>query len=267
MEALSRILNQVHMTSQGSRVKYKCPVCQDTGWVESKRGYRRCDCYKKDYASRLWKSFGVDPAAVKTLDDYEPYDDFTRDVKKMAAAYIQNFDKIRKTEKNSFGLFGQPGAGKSHVVIAIGAALLSRKDPVQVVYMPYLEAMRQLKANTNDDEYYLKLSNRYQRAKVLIIDDLFKDKVANGQLIKDKYGNKAKLSEADIKHIMPIINYRYFNNLPTIISSECTLGILTELGDALAGRILEPCEKNTMVFKGPKYNYRMKNFMKNRGGK
>lgn len=263
MEVLDRILNQVRMTSPSLEVKYKCPVCQDTGWIETKEGYRRCDCYKKEQAFRLWENFGVNPNTVKTLNDYKPYDDTTREAKKKAINYIQNFDDIRKTEKNNFGLFGQPGAGKSHIVIAIGAALLNRKNPIQVVYMPYLEAMRQLKANANDDEYYLRLSSRYQRAKVLIIDDLFKDKVTNGQLIKDRYGNKARLNDADIKHIMPIINYRYFNKLPTIISTECTLGIITELGDALAGRIFEPCDENMVAFKGPKYNFRMRKFMKN----
>lgn len=265
MEALNRILGQVHMTSQvpANNHTYKCPLCHDTGWIETDAGYKRCSCYEKEHVLRLWKSFGVNPATVKTLDDYKPYDDLTREAKRKAIAYIRDFENIRDTEKNSFGLFGQPGAGKSHIVIAIGAELLNKKNPVQVVYMPYLEAMRQLKANVNDDEYYLKLLGRYQRAKVLIIDDLFKDKVTNGQLIKDRYGNKAKLSDTDIKHIMPIINYRYLNRLPTIISTECTLGILTELGDALAGRILESCEGNMTVFRGAKYNYRMRKFIKN----
>ncbi|WP_254904641.1 ATP-binding protein [Clostridium tyrobutyricum] len=265
MQVLDRILSQVRMTSQGSEDKpavYKCSACQDTGWIQTDAGYKRCQCYKKEQVLRLWKNFGVNPAKVKTLNDYKPYDNPTKEAKNKAVAYIQDFENIRNTEKNSFGLFGQPGAGKSHIVIAIGAALLKKENPVQVIYMPYLEAMRELKSNVNDDEYYLRLLGRYQRAKVLIIDDLFKDKVTNGQLIKDRYGNKAKLSDTDIKHIMPIINYRYFNKLPTIISTECTLGILTELGDALAGRILEPCEGNMTVFKGAKYNYRMRKFIK-----
>lgn len=263
MEVLDRILNQVRMTSPSLEVKYKCPVCQDTGWVESERGYRRCECYKKEHDLRLWKSFGVDPTRVKKLSEYMPYDNLTLQAKEKAIGYVKDFKNISATEENSFGLFGQPGAGKSHVVIAIGAALLNRKNPVQVLYMPYLEAMRQLKANVNDDEYYLKLADRYQNAKVLVIDDLFKDKVKNNQLIKDKYGNKAGLNEADVKHIMPIINYRYLNHLPMLISTECTPDILVELDEALAGRILESCGSNITVFKGPKYNFRMRKFMKN----
>jgi DNA replication protein DnaC len=140
-------------------------------------------------------------------------------------------------------------------VIAIGAALLNKNIPV--VYMPYLEAMRELKANVNDDEYYLKLSSRYCNAKLLIIDDLFKDKVRNGQLIRG-----ASLNEADIKHILPIINFRYLNHLPTVYSSECTPQILINLDEASAGRILEPCNNHMVIFKGQQYNHRMKKFMK-----
>ncbi|MFL0197790.1 ATP-binding protein [Clostridium sp. WILCCON 0269] len=255
---------QAHMTSQNSRGKsaYKCYTCQDTGWAKTKTGYKRCSCYEKEHAKMLWKSFGVDPSRVKTLNDYNGYDDVTKKALYMAKAYIRNFESIRDTEENSFGLFGQPGAGKSYIAIAIGAALLNRKNPVQVIYMPYLEAMRELKANVNDDEYYLRLSNRYQRASVLIIDDLFKDKVKNGQLIKDRYGNKLGLSDVDIKHIMPIINYRYFNKLPTLVSTECTMGILVELDEALARRILEPCGYNKIVFKGAEHNYKMRKFVR-----
>ncbi len=64
-----------------------------------------------------------------------------------------------------------------------------------------------LKGNVLDNEYYLKLSTSYQRAEILIIDDLFKDKVKKNRLV-------GELTEADMKHIYPIINYRYFNKLP-----------------------------------------------------
>lgn len=110
--------------------------------------------------------------------------------------YINKFQSIKILRNNSFGLFWQPGAGKSHIVIAIGAALLDKG--IQVVYMPYLEAMRQFKVNANDYKYYLKFSNRYQKTKVVIIDDFLKDKIKNGQLIKDNYGHIKGLNEAYI---------------------------------------------------------------------
>ncbi len=159
------------------------------------------------------------------------------------------FKDIYSKRENSFGILGQSGAGKSHVSIAIGAALLDKN--YKVVYMPYLEVMQELKANAMDSEYYSKFVNRYKRAQVLIIDDLFKDKVENGKL-------KGKLNESDMKHIYPILNYRYNNRLATIFSTECDINMLLKLDEALAGRIIESCGENITVFSGSQYNYRLR---------
>lgn len=244
-----------------AEVKYRCPICKDVGIVQNEDGsWRECECSIRERTERLWRNFGVKPDEVKKLNEYEPYDVNTTKAKQKAIDYIQRFDDIRSSNENSFGLFGQAGAGKTHIIVAMGAALLSRDKYVPVVYMPYLEAMRELKANAMDDEYYQTLLDRYTRAQVLIIDDLFKDKVKNGQIIKDKYGHSSGLNEADMKHIMPIINYRYINHLPTLVSTECTPDMLLELDEALAGRILERCGDNMMVFQGAQYNFRMRKF-------
>jgi hypothetical protein len=63
-----------------------------------------------------------------------------------------------------------------------------------------------------------------------------------------------------MKHIYPILNYRYLNYLPTIVSSECTPEILLELDEALARRLLEPAGNNIVVFRGQDYNYSMKKY-------
>jgi DNA replication protein DnaC len=245
--------------TEGKEAIYKCPACRDSGWVITEEGrYKQCKCVEIEYLKRLWENFGIKSSEVKKLNDYVPFDEVTKQAKEEAVEYITSFEKIKCNRQNSFGLFGQPGAGKSHIVIAVGAALLNRKDnPIPAVYMPYIEASRELKANVNDDEYYNSILNRYSRAKLLIIDDLFKDKMRNGELIKG-----ASITEADMKHIYPILNYRYSNYLPTVFSTECSPYILNELDEALAGRILESCGDNMIIFKGKQYNFRMRKFTK-----
>lgn len=203
--------------------------------------------------NNLWKRYGIDPGEIKKLNEYEPIDKIQKSARDKAVNYITNFDSIKKTRENGFGLFGQPGAGKTHIINSIGAALINKG--IETIYMPYLEAIRELKANAMDDEYYIKLSSRYQMAKVLIIDDLLKDKFKSGRLV-------GQLTEADMKHLYPIINYRYLNHLPTLISTEATPETLANLDEALAGRILETCGDNITIFEGSKYNYRMKKFMR-----
>lgn len=147
---------------------------------------------------------------------------------------------------------GQPGAGKTHIVLAIGKALLDKK--ISVVYMPYLEVIRELKALAMYQEDYDRLVNRYKKAKVLIIDDLFKDKVKKGKILYE-------LNESDIKHIYPILNYRYLNYMPMIISTECTPEMLLDLDEALAGRILETCGKRFSIVFKENCNYRLNKFL------
>lgn len=231
---------------------YKCNKCKDIGFIESEGVWRRCECAEMDYAERLWKNFGINPKDIKPLRSYEAYNNITKQAKDKAIDYIKNFNAIEKERVNSFCLMGQSGAGKTHIITAIGKALLDRKIPV--VYMAYLEAMRELKGNVLDLEYYKRLINGYKLARVLIIDDLFKDKIRSGQVIGD-------LKESDIKHVYELLNYRYLNCLPTLISTECTPEILMRLDEALAGRILECCSKRFgVVFKND-CNYRLKQFL------
>lgn len=237
------------ITSPVSSNEYKCQICRDSGFIKTEIGYKRCECYEEDYLKRLWINFGVNPEDVKLLKDYTPYNEITKKAKQQAAEYITKFEKLDKG--TNFVLMGQAGGGKTHIVLAIGKAMLERK--VKVLYMPYLEAIRELKANAMDDEYYTKLSERYKRSELLIIDDLFKDKVKKGRLV-------AELTEADMRHIYPILNYRYSNKLPTLISTECTPNMLIDLDEALGGRILERCTKAYGIVFNNQCNYRLRQF-------
>jgi DNA replication protein DnaC len=237
---------KLNTTSLNSEVN--CELCKDTSWILTKDGaYTRCNCFYKEQLKRMWLNFGVNPDKIKKLNAYETYDDVTTKAKEMARKYINDY------KDESLALLGKPGAGKTHIILAIGAALLNKN--IRVVYMPYLEVMMELKANSMDEENYIKIIEKYLNANLLIIDDLFKDKVKNGKLLP------SGLTEADLKHIYRILNVRYNNHSPIIVSSECTPKMLMNLDEAIARRILEPCGKNIIVF-GEKHNYSMRKFEK-----
>lgn len=254
MRGITEVIN--NLKTQGlishQSISYKCGICRDTGWVLSATNtYKQCNCVRKERSERLWEQYGIKPSRVKKINDYLPYDDVTAKAKEKSVEYIRSFNELKECENNWFALFGQPGSGKSHIVIAMGAALL--KNNVSVVYMPYTEVMKEIKGNATNQEAYLRLVNRYMKAEVLVIDDLFKDKVKNGNIVAD-------LTDVDIKHVYPILNYRYYNSLPTIISSECIPDILMELDEAQGGRILQRCVTK-IVFKGHGYDYRVREFI------
>lgn len=240
-------VRQASMTFQNIPDKYFCDICKDTTWVPGENGFIRCQCYKLDVVKRRWKKFGVNPDDVKLIIDYEVNTNIKIEARNKAVNYVKQFDTIKMQRNSSLAFLGQPGAGKTHLALGIGKVLLERTDHVEVIYMPYLEATRELKAITMDEENYNKMQSKYINCELLIIDDLFKDKVKKGKLI-------GELKETDMKHIYPIVNQRYVNHKPTIYNSECNANMLLDLDEALGGRIIESCKDNIIIFKYCKEN-------------
>lgn len=244
-------VRQVSMTSVSIPDRYSCDICKDTSWIQGESGLKRCQCYKLQIISNRWKRFGVNPSDVKLIKDYEINTNIKTEARSKAINYVKEFDNIKEQRNSSMAFLGQPGAGKTHLALAIGKALLERKEHVEVIYMPYLEAIRELKTITMDQENYNKKQSKYINCELLIIDDLFKDKVKKGKLI-------GELKETDMKHIYPIVNQRYVNHKPTIYNSECNANMLLDLDEALGGRIIESCKDNIIIFKYCKENnYRL----------
>lgn len=245
-------MNQISRNSHSFSKKYKCEKCKDTGFTiihsdKCQPTMRVCECRKKESSKKQWANYGVDPTGIKTLGQFDTRNErLLERAKNLALNYVSNVEN----NKNWIAFMGQSGSGKSHLSKAIGAMLI--KKGFKVVYMPYSEVVMELKRNTMNEENYNKILNKFMKADVLIIDDLFKEKIKNNKLTAD-------LTEADLKHIYPLLNYRYNNNLRTVISTEATLQILRALDEALCGRIVEKCVDNIVVFNDMKYNYRFRN--------
>ena len=77
--------------------------------------------------------------------------------------------------------------------------------------MPYRDIIMGIKQNMLDSEMYNNTLNKYREIEVLLIDDLF----------------KGQRTQSDLNIMFEIINYRYMNNLPMIISTELTIADIT----------------------------------------
>ena len=94
-----------------------------------------------------------------------------------------------------------------------------------------------------DEEYYQRMISKYQTCEVLLIDDLFKGRV----------------NESDVNIIFEIINYRYLNYLPIIVSSEFTIEKLLTFDEGVGSRIYEICKDYVVeIKKDMRNNYRLK---------
>ena len=133
----------------------------------------------------------------------------------------------------------QVGSGKTHLSMAISNVLMD--NGVGVLYMLYMESIMKLKQNIMDNEYYTKEISRFKNAKVLFVDDLF----------------KVSFSGSDINIMFEIINHRYFNGMPVIVSCEKSVEELLKIDEAIGSRLVEMCKVSIVEIRDKRLNYRM----------
>jgi DNA replication protein DnaC len=153
--------------------------------------------------------------------------------------FAETFESHGEEEANSLLLCGQVGAGKTHLGAACSMQLMGRGIPV--VYMGYRDEMTSLKSKIIDEKAYSDTVNRFKTAKVLFIDDFI----------------KGKTTESDVNIVYEIVNYRYNNHLPMIVSTEKLLEDLIVFDEAIGSRLIEMCRGYIVVFEGKKLNYRL----------
>lgn len=233
--------------------KYRCKECRDEeGYlVRIKTGdgkfdyqdiWRDCECKKERKLSRLMKSSNItDEFRKKTFTNFE-LDGRPEVVGKayhLAQKYMQMFPEIYQTRKNSLALLGRPGSGKTHLLIAVSNHLLLQG--VGVVYFPWVEGFNELKANLDNLEERIIL---LQKAELLFIDDVFK--------------GRKEPTDFQIEQLFAILNYRYLENLPIMISSEKTMSMICQIDEGIGSRINEMCrDYKATLTGGIELNYRL----------
>lgn len=228
------------------QISYKCNKCRDTGWILKRQAHAQplalhCDCQKVEKIKNQWKAYGINPEMINyKFSNFKVWNEASRNMKDTASLYYSDFNEIRRKRKNSILLCGQVGSGKSHLSVALALNFLKRQ--IKVRYMPYRDVITKIKQNMVDENQYKKFIYKYQTCDVLLIDDLFKGKV----------------NESDVNIMFEIINYRYLNFLPIIVSSEFSIDKLLEFDEGVGSRIYEMCKDYAVeVEKKVLNNYRL----------
>ena len=205
--------------------------------------FTECDCMKPRRS--IWK---MEKSGLKniikemTFDRFQVTEKWQENIKAGAMAYADNLE--------GWLLFcGQVGSGKTHLCTAVCRHRLLKGDEVR--YMPWRDDIAKLKALSLDDKERSKLISDLKTAPILYIDDLFKTgKAADGT---------SNPTSADGGIAFEIINYRYINHLPTIISTEKTPQELLSIDEATASRITERAGTNIFnIDKTISRNYRLR---------
>lgn len=246
--SLSSTLTNQHQSTNSIQKSYECEICKDQQghFYRDEQGYefwKDCVCIEKKKQQRLIASSQItEEFQKKTFKNFEHEGSHpqVKEAYDKAYTYTINFPKIRKDRQNSICLLGQPGSGKTHLLMAIANNLIKRG--IEVIYFPWTEGFNELKGDFDKLEERI---NRLQKVDVLYIDDMFK--------------GRDKPTEFQKEQAFAIINYRYLQNLPVLISSERSIAQMCEVDEALGSRINEMCRNYKATLNGGiEMNYRLR---------
>ena len=211
----------------GKTLYYECIVFMNSVIVIRKTP-QRCDC---DKAKQYWKSIDDEQAEKEKkerlevlenkyrlrvkhskigklhqscrLNNYVCSTQKQKSAVDKAANYILNFASLKKEGRGLF-IEGTSGTGKTHIAAAISMELL--KQGYSVIMQTQNDILATIKTAYDNYSDYSEdeLSGRYKRVSLLVIDDL-------GKYPATVWG---------MATLYDIINYRYEEQLPTIITTN-----------------------------------------------
>jgi DNA replication protein DnaC len=221
---------------------YDCKKCNNRGYMNT---YERvngklfypiavdCECKRIRAMYAQLEQCGITQRQAQkyTLDNYSTEEAWQNKAKNTALKYLEEFKLKGKKFDNWFIATGRSGGGKSHLCCATYIELL--KLGMKGKFMLWkVDGDKLLKLKKSYEVHsYDKLIQPFKVAEVLYIDDMFKLLPQDG---------------ADRTHLLDIaftiLDARYNNGLPTIISTEESMGDIMMLDDAIYGRIKEMIE-------------------------
>lgn len=229
--------------------RYRCQTCKDElGTLgrddEGFEVWRPClNCKDWRKAEKIMKQSQITEEFQKrTFENFNPSGrpQIVVDAMECAESYLEDFESIQDNKRNSIALLGTPGCGKTHLLMAVANGLI--KNNIPVIYFPWVEGFNELKGNLDELESRIGL---LQRINVLYMDDMWKGR-------KDP-------TPFQIEQAFAIINYRYLNKLPILVSSEYDIDGMCHFDMAIGSRIYEMCKDYCVVIKGAakEINYRL----------
>lgn len=232
----------------GNLTGHDCPNCLNRGNIAIPKedgcvSIRECECMKIRRCIWEMENSGLkNTIREKTFELFTAAEEWQKAIKTGAMTYA---DKLE-----GWLLFcGQSGSGKTHLCTAVCRQRLLSGDEVR--YMPWRDKVAELKAMSLDSERRGEIISGYKTAQILYIDDLYK--------VGRSVDGTSNPTGADVSLAFEIINHRYINHLPTIISTEKTPQELVEIDEATGSRIIEMAGGNVYsIGRDQKRNYRLR---------
>ncbi len=201
------LLAEAGYPSDYLEMKYDCPLCKDTGYVDGVK----CACFKQRVIEKLYAQSNIrkltESANFEIMSEQyysgEDLDRF-RGAVKTSKEFIKNFE----SSYPNLCFYGTVGTGKSFLSVCIAKEILDVGH--SVLYFSAVSLFSLLQANTFDFKKAEELSAMYDdlyNTDLLIIDDLGTERITN----------------TSVPQLFSCINERLLRNKSTIITTNLSL--------------------------------------------
>lgn len=130
-------------------------------------------------------------------------------------------------------LAGPVGTGKTHLAVAILKTAITKSIPAAMVSVPELLSELRQAMRTGEEKF---LANKVTSKRFLVLDDLGAERVTDWTR----------------EELYLLVNRRYEEELPTVVTTNCTSAQLVEqVGERTADRLREMC--TLVVFTGESF--------------
>lgn len=206
-------------------VRYECPVCEDTGYVEGKM----CSCLRKELILAGYESSGIgELLRTQSFETFSPayYDTTPQIYEAMNKVYcdvLAYANAFRGTGSGNLAFFGGTGLGKTHLSTAVAKRVIESGYDVMYVSAIGMISDFEYRRFGSADTVDVSPTTRYFDCDLLIIDDL-------GTEISNQFS---------VSTLYSVINTRLNAKKPMILSTNLnTEDFRKRYWDRITSRVL-----------------------------
>ena len=235
MERLD-LLEQKKIDPKLLQPNWDCSRCQDTGriYIDDDR-FEVCGCNEATKAEMLRTAVNLPVRLAKASFSNVDTKLYQPQFRKQAAKifeYVQKYcDNIESTPGHGLFIHGPTGSGKSYLLGCIANHLFTQMPVKYLVYADFLDSLRATFNTRDNGNSEQQLIDEVKNTGLLLLDDL----------------GVEKPTEFALKYLAQIIDYRYRNCLPIVVTSNFTQDELKNrtqndlYGERIVWRLIEIC--------------------------
>lgn len=233
---IARRLKALGLPEDHLQRQYRCPICQDTGYV-GEAPARFCECFEARLRIRQHEDgtmAGVDEQNFSAFDLARfPEADGQRAVMATARRICEEYaDHFPETRFRNLILTGTGGLGKTFLLNCIYARVVDRGlSAVRVTAFRLFEAMRRQHLGEDADGF-----SSLMEAPLLLIDDL---------------GTEPMMRNITVEYLFTLLNERIAAKRHTVVATNLSPGKIQErYGERVSSRLLDKSICGAIMLKG-----------------